>query len=285
MFGKQLPYVMTDLDGTISNHDLSINPDTIKSIKKYQKASGYKLAFCTGRLDVCNLKIADDLNVQLPIISCNGTVITDLKTKEVLYADYLNYDKLLIILEKAVEIGLDILFYEPGRMGGNQDNPRVIMWIDFLKTIKKEKHKFEIITYKDSAELLKSYQRKEFSPVQIVFYFSEAKQHLISKLKELCDLYADDFVLAQSLTTMFNLTNKGANKLNGLKKWSEIVNTDYREVITFGDNGNDIQMIQGVNKGYAVGNAIDELKDVAYEVIEPIEANGVGKQLERILGK
>jgi hydroxymethylpyrimidine pyrophosphatase-like HAD family hydrolase len=42
-------------------------------------------------------------------------------------------------------------------------------------------------------------------------------------------------------------------------------------------------MVQGVHKGYAVGNAVDPLKAIAYKVCDKIKNNGVGKVLEGLV--
>ncbi|MBY7703924.1 HAD hydrolase family protein [Vibrio harveyi] len=61
------------------------------------------------------------------------------------------------------------------------------------------------------------------------------------------------------------------------------MNIDYKKVITFGDNHNDIEMVSGVDKGYAMANAVEKLKRAAYQVCDTVENNGVGKELEKIL--
>jgi hydroxymethylpyrimidine pyrophosphatase-like HAD family hydrolase len=40
---------------------------------------------------------------------------------------------------------------------------------------------------------------------------------------------------------MFNAMNKGTNKLTGLIRWADIVQTNYQDVVVFGDNYNDLE--------------------------------------------
>lgn len=51
------------------------------------------------------------------------------------------------------------------------------------------------------------------------------------------------------------------------------------EAMAFGDNYNDLEMIQGVRYGIAVGNAREELKKVAYGVTFHHKEDGVAKYL------
>jgi hydroxymethylpyrimidine pyrophosphatase-like HAD family hydrolase len=125
MFGQQLPYVMSDCDGTIVHHDLTIYKDTVASILKYQKQSAYHFAFCIGRLDVANRQLARQLAVQLPIVACNGALITDLQTNTVLYADYLNPQVCADTFRKYHELGIDMIAYAPGSMVGTKSSHRL----------------------------------------------------------------------------------------------------------------------------------------------------------------
>ncbi|WP_026389493.1 Cof-type HAD-IIB family hydrolase [[Acholeplasma] multilocale] len=277
MLGNKLPFVLSDCDRTISHHDLSIDKDTIKSIKQYQKKSGYKFAFVTGRLDVANRKIAKQLKVQMPIIACNGAIITDLITNDVLFADYLDKTATAAVFREAATLEIDIIAYVPGAMVGVKGSERLTTWENYLTTVKK-KEKFDINYYPDLNAIADAIENEEVKPVELVVFSSSKTKQKVARM--IFDKYTDIFDTAQSLPQMFNAMNKGTNKLSGIKKWAEIIGVDYRDIVTFGDNHNDIEMVSGVNKGYAVGNAVEELKAVAYEVCDNIENNGVGKVLE-----
>ena len=55
------------------------------------------------------------------------------------------------------------------------------------------------------------------------------------------------------------------------------------QIISFGDNKNDIGMIQYAGVGVAVANAVDELKAVADYITDTNENSGVGKALAKIV--
>lgn len=50
---------------------------------------------------------------------------------------------------------------------------------------------------------------------------------------------------------------------------------EFTKVIGFGDNFNDIPLFKACDEFYAVGNAIDELKNIATGVIETNIKHGV----------
>jgi hydroxymethylpyrimidine pyrophosphatase-like HAD family hydrolase len=58
-------------------------------------------------------------------------------------------------------------------------------------------------------------------------------------------------------------------------------NTDLSGVMAFGDNYNDIEMIRNCGLGIAVGNAIQEVKDVAKEITLNSKEDGVAIAIEK----
>lgn len=63
----------------------------------------------------------------------------------------------------------------------------------------------------------------------------------------------------------FDLTLKGVSKAVGIKKLVEALNKDMQDTIAFGDGRNDLEMLEEVNTGVAMGNAVPEAKAVANE--------------------
>ncbi|ATZ18712.1 HAD family hydrolase [Williamsoniiplasma somnilux] len=280
MFGKKLDYVLTDCDGTICDSGFDVAKDTVKSIVKYQRKSGYRFSFITGRLDVSSKKIAKQLKIQLPVVSCNGALITNINTGEFLHAEYIDKTTCIKLFEQGHELGLDLVVYQPGSMVGTPNSVRMNKWKEYKKTISKKYH-FPTITYSNLQEIATAIKNEEVKPVEIIFYTLDKK--IEQKAHELFKKYLSKIDFGQSLPGVFNIVKKNVNKLSGLKHFAKIIGVDYQKIVTFGDNYNDIEMTKGVTYGYAVNNAVNELKKVAYQVIGSVEQNGVGQQLEKMI--
>ena len=56
------------------------------------------------------------------------------------------------------------------------------------------------------------------------------------------------------------------------------------DVVTFGDNLNDVEMLRWAGLGVAMGNAVAGAKEAADEVTLHHEADGVAVVIERLLG-
>jgi hydroxymethylpyrimidine pyrophosphatase-like HAD family hydrolase len=77
----------------------------------------------------------------------------------------------------------------------------------------------------------------------------------------------------------------GVNKMVGIEKMIERLGITKDEVAAFGDGGNDIEMIESVGWGIAMGNACDELKRVAKFTTDDIDNDGLAKAVGILVEK
>ena len=76
---------------------------------------------------------------------------------------------------------------------------------------------------------------------------------------------------------------KGVSKASALKKICKRGGFTMDEIMAFGDAQNDIQMIESVGIGVAMGNAMEEVKAVANVVCDTNLNNGIGKTIDALL--
>ena len=80
-----------------------------------------------------------------------------------------------------------------------------------------------------------------------------------------------------------NISQKGVNKGSAVESLAKYLGVDKSEVITFGDNHNDLSMIMYAGMGVAMGNAEDIVKENSNFITDKNTENGVAKALENIL--
>ena len=73
------------------------------------------------------------------------------------------------------------------------------------------------------------------------------------------------------------------DKGKGLKVLIDHLGIRPEEVMAFGDNENDIGLMQTAGESYAVGNAVDKVKAAAKHVCDPYWENGVVRVLRTLL--
>lgn len=80
-----------------------------------------------------------------------------------------------------------------------------------------------------------------------------------------------------------NLIIPGIHKFHGLKLLGTKWNIHEDEVATFGDSGNDIEMIQQIKHSFAMANAQQSVKDAATTIIGSNNSEAVLDTIQSIL--
>lgn len=91
-----------------------------------------------------------------------------------------------------------------------------------------------------------------------------SKDHIFAK-------WADKAKVAVSGEIFLDITDKAANKGAAVKKIQEYFGLEPDECMAFGDNFNDIEMLESVTHSYAMQNAVDEIKMHAANVTDSVE--------------
>ena len=93
----------------------------------------------------------------------------------------------------------------------------------------------------------------------------------------------DELNVTTSGAKFVEITPVGADKGSALARLCGNLGIDRSEVIAFGDNQNDLTMLEWAGTGVAMGNALDMVKDAADEVACPNFDHGVAKWIEDLL--
>ncbi|PFA66422.1 phosphatase [Bacillus sp. AFS015802] len=80
---------------------------------------------------------------------------------------------------------------------------------------------------------------------------------------------------------IIEIVKTGLNKAVGIERVASSLNIPQERIIAFGDEDNDLEMLDYAGTGVAMGNAIDPLKDIANEVTLSNEEDGIGRYLQK----
>ena len=235
---------VTDLDGTLINKDRQVTKKSEEIINELIK-SGMNFTVATARTPATAVEILQNLDLKLPVALMNGVLIYD--TKELRYIDIKD-----INIESTYKI-LDI----------------------FEKYHKEFEHAYEYNFYKERADKelktfvkISNYKESVLKSSIINFVAFDEYEKIKSIAEEIekieginvnyyKDVYEDCYFL--------EAYSSEASKANGIKYLSKYIN--YKNVICFGDNLNDIPMFELANEAYATANATEEVKKIATGVI------------------
>ena len=95
----------------------------------------------------------------------------------------------------------------------------------------------------------------------------------------------EKYTVVRSTPYFLEFLNKKVNKGVGVELLAQHLSLSKEEVMTFGDAGNDIHMIEYAGLGIAMENAFDEVKEVANYITKSNEDDGVAKAIEKFILK
>lgn len=245
--------IVTDLDGTLLKNDKSISQYTINTIQKVCE-EGHKFVIATARPYRATNKIREILQVDAGIYHNGALIYMDDKKidsfqinnpKEVV--DHL----LEVYPECKIAIESNDILYANFNVEVLWANTDYILTKDFMETRDKKADKIIIVV--SSLEDMKKYENQ--IPKELYIQLSENKIGMIMR--------------------------RDATKRNGVYFLAKKYKIDISNVIAFGDDYNDIDMLKCSGQGICVANAIDEVKSIADLICESNENDGVAKWLEK----
>ena len=97
---------------------------------------------------------------------------------------------------------------------------------------------------------------------------------------EIQNEYPEINIIKFSGENWYGIYHKKANKLLAIEAITNEENISIENVITFGDDYNDMEMIEKCGIGIAMENGIDEIKNIAKYICRNNDQDGVAKWIE-----
>ncbi|TCP29771.1 hypothetical protein EV207_10863 [Scopulibacillus darangshiensis] len=261
--------IAVDLDGTLLTDNKTILKRTKSALMKAME-KGHHVVISTGRPYRASKSYYHELGLKTPIVNFNGAYVhhprnpdwgvyhtpLELDTARALIKTCENYDLANIMVE--VKDDVYIRNPEPETLEAfNAGDPKVITG-DVNNTLQD-------------------------NPTCVLI--QPHKQHVVSLIKDLEKHHADA-VQQRSWGEPWNIIEvirPGINKAVGLRRVAADLDIPAEHIIAFGDEDNDIDMLQYAGQGIAMGNAMDDIKKAADKVTATNEEDGIAQYLENEL--
>jgi len=112
---------------------------------------------------------------------------------------------------------------------------------------------------------------KDIAANKMVLIFNNERQKELS-----IELLQDNFsFMRHPGQNSYDIYFKDCTKADGIRRFVDYLNINMEDTLAFGDGINDIEMIQTVGYGIAMGNATEKLKKVARLVTDDVFSNGI----------
>ncbi|MDR3258272.1 MAG: Cof-type HAD-IIB family hydrolase [Fusobacteriaceae bacterium] len=261
--------IVTDMDDTLLDANTELQEINKKAIIKAQQL-GIKFILASGRPTYGMWSIAKEL--MLPefegyILSYNGSVITNCKTKEIVFETGLSKEDIHFIYDLSKEYNTDILTYKNDEIV----SPMMSEYIEVDLFITKMPHRL-IDNFKEYMDL--------GAPKCLLL---SEPSHLEKVEKELKKKYGDLYSIFRSKPIFLEIISKDINKGTAIEKLGEFLGIKNNEMIAIGDSYNDLDMIKKAGLGVAVENADDYIKKHADFVTTSNDNNGVAHVIEKFI--
>ena len=119
---------------------------------------------------------------------------------------------------------------------------------------------------------------KPVDKIRAVFRHTEDREEAMRRLEEM-----DEGIVTSSSKIDLEVNAKGINKGLGLVWLGEKLGIKREEIMACGDHLNDYEMLKEVGFAVAMGNAMEELKEIADYVTDTNDEDGVAKAIERFV--
>lgn len=255
-----------DLDGTILQDDLQLNIYSKELILRLK--ARYHVLIVTGRHHTAAKPYYEQLQLDTPIICCNGTYIYDYQQDTVLYENAINQDLAAHFIHSSQQHQLKMVMYIADAMVYSLDDPIAYMKpLDaWAKTFPKTKQPH-------------IYQTDEFTALakttDYIWKFVVEGDPLPLQQFLQQDWIKDKFEGTWSDSLRIDLTTIGNNKGHALARYAKQLGIKPQNIVAVGDNFNDISMLRFAGVGIAMQQANAEVK-VCADIISETDNHGDG---------
>lgn len=246
-----------DVDGTLYNSAKQL-PASAKAALLEARNNGYELAIATGRAPFMISSLLEELDIN-SYVTLNGQYVVF--QGEVVYANGIKKDILRRIIEFGEKRNEPVVFIDDKQMVATVENDdRVAESLSSLKcpyptldsTYYMQHDVYQTLLFIEEKD--EALYRRTFPEVEFVRWHKYA-----------CDILP-----------------KGGSKATGIEKLLARMGLTMEDAIAFGDGLNDVEMLEAVGVGVAMGNGHEQAKAVATHIADHVDEDGLAKIMREL---
>ena len=285
--------VAVDLDGTMLNSYGMITEKTKNVIKRCIE-KGTEVIIASGRPIDSIKTIAKEINSEKFFIAGNGALVYDIQNNEIIYEKSIKKEKVLEIIKMCEENSISYNVYTEKTILATSLKYNVLYY--HKENLKKEENKKTHINIVENMyEYVKNLENERFLKITVCDENKLVFNSIIKRLKQIGDIEILD-VSHMSRKTIKQGTEEisieyyyteisveNVNKWDALSFLIEKLNIETSEVIAIGDNINDKKMIENSGMGIAMKGCTPTVANVAKDITDGNNEDGVGNAIEKII--
>ncbi len=262
--------IAIDLDGTTLNQDSMITSKTKETLKKAINA-GHHVSIATGRPFRMSHQFYQQLELTTPMVNFNGALVHIPNQhwdgeRETL----INREIAFEILSQKKQLNLDFIAAE------NRDTFFIDSFDFFDEKI--------FASSRPGEKNLLSPKNLTTNPTSLLVRTDKRFAGAVSaELTRQFGSYVDVRTWGGP-TAILEIVSKGIQKAKGVQEIANYLSIDQKDVIAFGDEHNDLELLDYAGWGVSMANGTDQLKGIANDVT-PLsnQEDGLAVYLEKLL--
>ncbi|MBW7572845.1 Cof-type HAD-IIB family hydrolase [Caproiciproducens faecalis] len=268
--------IALDMDGTVLKTDKTMSPKTAQTLRAAAD-SGIMLVPATGRMRGMIPREMLDVGTISYAITSNGASIIDLEKDREIYANQMTLEDSRRIIDFLMPYDVMVEAYAEGR--SYVDNRHYSL----LSTFKGYPKLLMdlILQYQTFVDDLPGFLKKNrlcLEKINIPYMGTEVREELAEKLEAM-----KEYSITASFGNNLEINAASASKGDALSHLCQKLGIAPEQVMAFGDERNDLEMLKFAGCGVAMGNGHEDVRQVADYVTLTNEEDGVADAIEKLL--
>lgn len=267
-----------DIDGTLVDNQGYLSKRTIQTINQVKK-TGAIVTICTGRNIRKAMPIVQKAGIEVPFVCIDGAIMYDPKERRILQDLSLTREEVIYIVDLTkkedafIEVSDGDKYYKYMKTKKLQQYDmfnkhtllgRVRSYLGGIRYLKEASQLYQI-----PGSIYQVVIASDHSTVQQIKQKIEGSS--LERI-EIRDYLYPDFLF---------INRKGIKKSYGVQMLCEQFQVSMEEVVTIGDEMNDIDMLETAGMGVAMGNGVEQAKKAANYITLNNTQDGAAFALEK----
>lgn len=248
------PYKLAaiDLDDTLLGHDKQISTANLDALRRLQ-AHGVCIVLASGRRHENMLKYHRQLELEGPIISCQGALVRNAETGDILHRHLMEASDAAAVITQGVSLDMTQMYYHLDATYTGASTPYAAL--------------YESRTGSTTTKIGDMEQLAGDQPLKIIWVCGPEQANKL--LPEIKAQYAGRLEILITDPEYVEFMAEGVSKAIGLAAVASHYGIMQAEILAFGDGNNDITMLRWAGKGIAMDHGRPDAIAAADAVAPP----------------
>ncbi len=254
-----------DVDGTLLDDKEKLSEENRRAVVEASKVANVILA--SGRMLKSVLKFSrESFGREFPTIAYNGGVVY-IPERGVVHQKGIKPETAVSVIEELRKRGVHRQAYVNDELLGEEDNDEIRAYAEHSR-----------VDYRIVPDLVEVVKEKGSTKILAI-----SDPDVLDEIRDELSGIFNDLRIFKSFPTYLDFVPRDVGKAEALKVLAEEMGFDLDEIVAFGDNDNDADMIREVGFGVAMGNATPAVREVADFIAPSNNESGVAKVVFDIL--